>query len=95
MPDLALFDFDGTLTHCETFPRFVRSVVPAVDPHDRRAVDRRRKAGREVARATDRKKGTSTGKAAAALLIPVLLLLVLGTVLLLAMVAAGLVVDPR
>lgn len=29
MPDLALFDFDGTLTHCETFPRFVRSVVPA------------------------------------------------------------------
>lgn len=29
MPDLALFDFDGTLTQCETFPRFVRSVVPA------------------------------------------------------------------
>mgnify|MGYP006192774111 FL=1 len=29
MPDLALFDFDGTLTHCETFPRFVRRVVPA------------------------------------------------------------------
>jgi HAD superfamily hydrolase (TIGR01490 family) len=28
MPHLALFDFDGTLTHCETFPRFVRSVVP-------------------------------------------------------------------
>ena len=28
MPDLALFDFDGTLTRCETFPRFVRSVVP-------------------------------------------------------------------
>ncbi len=28
MPDLALFDFDGTLTHCETFPRFVRSLVP-------------------------------------------------------------------
>lgn len=25
--DLALFDFDGTLTTCETFPRFVRSVV--------------------------------------------------------------------
>lgn len=29
MPDLALFDFDGTLTHGETFPRFVRSLVPA------------------------------------------------------------------
>lgn len=28
MPDLALFDFDGTLTHGETFPRFVRSIVP-------------------------------------------------------------------
>lgn len=26
--DLALFDFDGTLTTCETFPRFVRSVAP-------------------------------------------------------------------
>ena len=29
MPDLALFDFDGTLTTGETFPPFVRSVVPA------------------------------------------------------------------
>ncbi|WP_290891516.1 HAD family hydrolase [Arenimonas sp.] len=29
MPDLALFDFDGTLTRGETFPPFVRSVVPA------------------------------------------------------------------
>ncbi|GAB2504908.1 HAD family hydrolase [Arenimonas alkanexedens] len=29
MADLALFDFDGTLTRCETFPRFVRSIVPA------------------------------------------------------------------
>lgn len=29
MPDLALFDFDGTLTHGETFPAFVRSIVPA------------------------------------------------------------------
>lgn len=29
MPDLALFDFDGTLTTGETFPAFVRSVVPA------------------------------------------------------------------
>ena len=26
--DLALFDFDGTLTTCETFPGFVRRVVP-------------------------------------------------------------------
>ena len=26
--DLALFDFDGTLTTCETFPRFLRAVVP-------------------------------------------------------------------
>lgn len=29
MADLALFDFDGTLTTGETFPPFVRSVVPA------------------------------------------------------------------
>lgn len=29
MAELALFDFDGTLTQCETFPRFVRSLVPA------------------------------------------------------------------
>lgn len=28
MPDLALFDFDGTLTSGETFPPFVRSVAP-------------------------------------------------------------------
>lgn len=27
--DLALFDFDGTLTTCETFPRFLRDLVPA------------------------------------------------------------------
>lgn len=27
--DLALFDFDGTLTTCETFPRFLRSIVPS------------------------------------------------------------------
>lgn len=27
--DLALFDFDGTLTRCETFPRFLRAFVPA------------------------------------------------------------------
>lgn len=26
--DLALFDFDGTLTHCETFPVFVKRVLP-------------------------------------------------------------------
>ena len=31
---LALFDFDGTLTTCETFPRFVRAIVP---PATRRA----------------------------------------------------------
>jgi HAD superfamily hydrolase (TIGR01490 family) len=29
VPELALFDFDGTLTQGETFPPFVRSVVPA------------------------------------------------------------------
>lgn len=27
MADLALFDFDGTLTRCETFPPFVRAAV--------------------------------------------------------------------
>jgi len=27
-PALALFDFDGTLTTCETFPLFIRHVVP-------------------------------------------------------------------
>jgi HAD superfamily hydrolase (TIGR01490 family) len=27
-PDLALFDFDGTLTTCETFPLFVQRVLP-------------------------------------------------------------------
>lgn len=27
-PDLALFDFDGTLTTCETFPLFVKRVLP-------------------------------------------------------------------
>lgn len=26
MADLALFDFDGTLTRCETFPPFVREI---------------------------------------------------------------------
>ena len=40
--------------------------LPAIDRNDRTAVDRRRKAGREVARATDRKKGTSTGKSSSA-----------------------------
>lgn len=28
MADLALFDFDGTLTICETFPMFVRAAAP-------------------------------------------------------------------
>ncbi len=27
-PDLALFDFDGTLTTCETFPLFLKRVLP-------------------------------------------------------------------
>lgn len=27
-PELALFDFDGTLTTCETFPAFIRNVLP-------------------------------------------------------------------
>lgn len=46
----------------ETAPARVRRELPAVDPNDRRAVDRRRKVGREVARAVDTKKGK--GKAA-------------------------------